>query len=765
MEQIKSRHACCHRIALTVILLIISRSGICQGPTASYAALFRRLASAKHDTAKIDALADLSKHFYYKANQTPADRDSCARYANQVITAAKQTNDVVREAEGYQLLGNYARAVGQLTESRQHLHRAIEIFEREKKYLILGEAYFDYSLTFGYDKQFQDKIRAVEKSKDAFQKSGNIKKQADIHKELADILTATDPTKAFFLAKKALAFYTRVHHADLQGVYDILGHICFSLGNPEGALQYGVQALNAAIQSGDTGSLQLATIHNRIGLIFFSLKKFGQATEHFSEGLKIAKKFNDQETVITIACNLASTMIKMAKADQALDILTVLDKQFPHQDDRLKSWILPRYVLCFAKLRKFEEGQQYCDKLVTVLAKFSDAHTIALGASALAQFFTDSKQFSLAQKYLFIVDTLSVGVPAITRATNQMRWFKLDSTTGNWLSAIKHYQIAKSLEDSTFSEAKSRHIEFLEMQLVMEKNESQIKQKQQDIDLLQEQDKIKEASLAQHALTNNVIATGIILTLVVTFLLIVNIRHRYKTHQQLQEKQLVFDQTNAALSDLVREKEWLVNEIHHRVNANFQSVISLLDAQTRHMQNEKAIYALEDSKHRIQTMALVHKKLFASDNYDTIRFDEYIINLIAYLRESFETDRILDFKLNIRQVELHFSYGQPLGMIISEAVTNAIKYAFPDGRRGIVSIDLIVDPNEKIVLTIQDNGIGFPEDRPIQKTSSMGMNLIVGLCQEIDAKLRTYNDGGATIQITFTYDRPSPNAHVGADSL
>jgi two-component sensor histidine kinase len=765
MEQKKSRHTHCYRwIAIAVILLIVSRSGICQGPTESYAALFQRLTSAKHDTAKIEALADLSRHFYFKSNQTNADRDSCALYANKVIRAAEQIDDVARAAVGYQLLGNHFRSAGQLTESKQYLTRAIDFFEREKKYLALGEAYFDYSLTYDYEKQRPEKIKIVEKSRDAFQKSGDIKKQADIHKELADLYTEIDAAKSFFLAQKALVLYTTIRHPYLQGVYDVLGHTSYELGDPEGALEYGIQALKAAIQSGDT-SLQLSTIHNRIGLIFYSIKKYEPAIEHFSEALKIAQKYNDEETIITIVCNLASAMTKTFRAAEGLALLTALDKQIPYPSERMRTWILSRYVACLGKLQQFDKGQKYCHELMIRLQKSSDRFTLSLGASSLAQFFADSKQFGLAKKYLVMIDTVSSGVPATTRISNHMRWFKIDSTTENWLPAIRHYQAAKSLEDSTFSEAKSRHIEFLEMQLALEKNESQLKQKQQDIDLLQEQEKIKEASLAQHTLTNNVIATGIILTLVVTFLLVVNIRHRYKTHRQLQEKQLVIDQTNTDLNDLVREKEWLVNEIHHRVNANFQSVISLLDTQTRHMKNEKAIYALEDSKHRIQTMALVHEKLFASDNYDTIRFDEYIINLIAYIRESFETDRILDFNLRISQVELHFSYGQPLGMIISEAVTNAIKYAFPDGRRGIVSISLTVDPDEQIVLTIRDNGIGFPEGKPIQKTSSMGMNLIMGLCQEIDGNLKTYNDGGATIQIAFTYDRPSPSGSAGADSL
>ena len=765
MELTKRRPTRRYRwMAITVIFLLGSRTGICQGPTEPYAELFRRLKFATNDTAKIEALANLSRHFYFKPGQTNADRDSCSLYANKVLHTATLANDTLGEAVGYQLLGNHARSRGQSIECRQYLDRAIQIYAHQKEYLLLGEAYWDYSLSFDYEKQFQEKIKIVEKSRDAFQKSGSIKKQADIYKELADLYTNVDAPKAFFLAQKALVLYKNIHHPNIQGIYDILGHTSYVLGDAEGALHYGIQALNTAIQLGDSG-LQLATIHNRIGLVFYSLKKYAPAIEHFSEGLKIAKKYHDHETIITIAGNLVTAMTKTVHAAEALALLTALDRQTPHQDDWTRSRILPRYISCLDKLRKFDAGQKYCRELMIVLTKLSDKSARVIGGAALAQFFTNSKQFDLAQRYLVMLDTIPSGIPATTRISNQMHWFRIDSARGNWLSAIRHYQLAKSLGDSTFSELKSKHIEFLEMQLAVEKSENQLKQKEQGIALLQEQDKIKEASLAQHILTNNIIATGIILTLVVTFLLIVNIRHRYKTHQQLQEKQLVIDQTNAELNDLVREKEWLVNEIHHRVNANFQSVISLLDTQTRHMQNEKAIYALEDSKHRIQTMALVHEKLFASENYDTIRFDEYILNLIAYIRESFETDRILDFKLNISQIELHFSYGQPLGMIISEAVTNAIKYAFPDGRRGIVSLYLTVDPDEKIVLTIQDNGIGFPEDKPIQKTSSMGMNLIMGLCQEIDGTLKTYNDGGATIQIAFTYDRPSPNARVGADSL
>ena len=136
------------------------------------------------------------------------------------------------------------------------------------------------------------------------------------------------------------------------------------------------------------------------------------------------------------------------------------------------------------------------------------------------------------------------------------------------------------------------------------------------------------------------------------------------------------------------EKEWLLKEIHHRVKNNLQIVISLLNTQSAYVDNEDALLAIQNSQHRMHAMSLIHQKLYQSDNLANIDMSWYIYELISYMRECFDTDNKINFVLDTEKVYLDVAQAVPLGLIINEAISNAIKYAFPADRKGAVKIVL-----------------------------------------------------------------------------
>jgi two-component sensor histidine kinase len=190
------------------------------------------------------------------------------------------------------------------------------------------------------------------------------------------------------------------------------------------------------------------------------------------------------------------------------------------------------------------------------------------------------------------------------------------------------------------------------------------------------------------------------------------------------------------------EKEWLMKEIHHRVKNNLQIVISLLSTQSNYIDNDIAYNAIRESQHRMQSISLIHQKLYQSENLARVDIRSYIAELVTYLRESFETDPRISFELDIVPIDLDVTRAVPLGLILNEAITNAIKYAFPDERIGKISICIKEDEDKTFLLRIHDDGIGSPVISDIQSRKSLGMSLMHGLSKQLSGSFSVKNDEG-----------------------
>jgi two-component sensor histidine kinase len=200
---------------------------------------------------------------------------------------------------------------------------------------------------------------------------------------------------------------------------------------------------------------------------------------------------------------------------------------------------------------------------------------------------------------------------------------------------------------------------------------------------------------------------------------------------------------------LVNEKEWLLKEIHHRVKNNLQVVMSLLNSQSAYIDNDAALTAIHDSQHRVHAMSLIHQKLYNSENVSSIDMSFYTRELVSYLRDSFDTGHRIRFELNIEPLKMDVSQAVPLGLILNEAITNSIKYAFPHEKSGVISVSLSDSSANHYLLSISDNGVGLPAD--FRKTGSLGMSLMKGLSEDLDGNFSIESNNGTLIKISFVH--------------
>ena len=252
---------------------------------------------------------------------------------------------------------------------------------------------------------------------------------------------------------------------------------------------------------------------------------------------------------------------------------------------------------------------------------------------------------------------------------------------------------------------------------------------------------------------------GILLLLSLCYILYVH----YQRRKQLLIAQLETSQSNDQMQQLqaqhfklLAEKEWLLKEVHHRVRNNLQLVISLLNMQTGYLKDEFALDAFGDIGSRIRAISLIHERLYREEsNLTAIDMREYITELVGCIESNHLEASSVGYMLDLDAIDLDVSQSIPVGLILNEALTNALKHAFPLKPRTFPQIHILLreGPANTIRLTVADNGIGLPADVDWETNASMGLQLIKTLSTQLDGELQLENHPGLMLTLQFTRQR------------
>src|SRR5271157_186680 len=201
----------------------------------------------------------------------------------------------------------------------------------------------------------------------------------------------------------------------------------------------------------------------------------------------------------------------------------------------------------------------------------------------------------------------------------------------------------------------------------------------------------------------------------------------------------------------LKEKEVLLKEIHHRVKNNLQIVSSLLYLQSRKTSDDQVLSVLRESQTRVRSMALIHEKLYQCDDLANINLGDYIRSLTSYLLNSYGVaSNMVGLKINVESAPLGLDRAIPCGLIINELVSNALKYAFPQGRKGEIFVNLLRDGDGKLILMVKDDGVGLPEDLEIADAPSLGLQLVNTLVRQLDGTIEVGRKGGTEFRMILS---------------
>ncbi|SFM57942.1 CHASE4 domain-containing protein [Methanolobus profundi] len=212
---------------------------------------------------------------------------------------------------------------------------------------------------------------------------------------------------------------------------------------------------------------------------------------------------------------------------------------------------------------------------------------------------------------------------------------------------------------------------------------------------------------------------------------------------------VIKDITEIKQAEEMRRKDLLLKEIHHRVKNNLQIISSLLRLQSRKFTDKETVEAFRKSQNRAKSMAIAHEKMYQSSDLENIELENYVETLTRYLLNNYGCDpENIKIDLKIKNLTQGIDTAIPLGLIITEIVSNALKHAFKD-HKGNITIEISPQDNGYYLLVIRDNGVGFPEDIDFMNTDSLGMRLVISLVDQIEGTIELVRDNGTEFRIRF----------------
>jgi PAS domain S-box-containing protein len=226
--------------------------------------------------------------------------------------------------------------------------------------------------------------------------------------------------------------------------------------------------------------------------------------------------------------------------------------------------------------------------------------------------------------------------------------------------------------------------------------------------------------------------------------------------QLMAELEERVEERTKELSRSLREKEVLVKEVHHRVKNNLQIISSLLRLQARRFPSPEGRAVFADSQTRVQSIALVHEKLYRSKDLAHVAFDDYVRELVRTLLSAHDGERRgIAATTDIDPLNLSVDVAMPCGLLVNELVTNALKHAFPDGRPGTVRIALRSVGEHEVELAVADDGVGLPAEIEPRTAQSLGLELVATFAHQLGGELAVTRGSGTRFAVRFPIEQSS----------
>jgi two-component sensor histidine kinase len=694
------------------------------------------------NTEKVYLLLHIGGHYLFKPGNKKEDLQNAFVYINQAVQLSNKLGIPKWKQQSNILLGKYYFQAGNISQSQTTFSMVTKNCRKLNNKKDLADALENQGTLLLDNNPNKEKI--LNEAMHLYKETGDKIKE---YETLTKILTIHFWNGNLALAKKesiqAYNFLKKIGFKHTHYNAATISYINLVLKNQKEALLYAIDAVKTMETTQDMAVAD--NLYMRLGNVYYSMGNIEDAIPLFKKSIKIGQKNKNTQSWYVSFVTCLDAMVEIGKHQEAIDYLKTETLQYPPNTLFEKMLISDISAKCYNQLgnkQLAEKNYMITVKYMQQLIDAKTAYNFAVIYSDISLFYANLNNGNKAKFYADIALNIDRKYKIKFNHPNlDLSLFKIDSLSGNYLSAIGHYRKFKKSNDSIENNSKRKEIEELRFKYETVKKEINIK-------TLQTQTNLQKNQLEKSKLLINLSAGSLLLLTIIIGLLYNLYRVKQKNNDKLEIKEKEISLKNSHLQHLLDEKEWLMKEIHHRVKNNLQTVISLLNSQSAYIDNDMALSSIKSSQHRIHSMSLIHQKLYMSENVSTINMTVYVKELVEYLKDSFNVRQRISFKIKIEQLELDVVQAVPLGLIINEAVTNSIKHACPNDQNGIIAISLVSTNEKQYLLTIQDNGIGISTEYK-DKKKSFGMSLIKGLTDDLEGTFSIENNNGTLLKISF----------------
>ncbi len=487
------------------------------------------------------------------------------------------------------------------------------------------------------------------------------------------------------------------------------------------------------------------------------------ALEYYYKALDILKPTNRLAPVYLVQVDLASLYLEMGEFRKTIDLLTSIREGHEHEvqgqmslnntlgkayqgihnfdsaffyyqkslDECLalkqpgKAAMAYRFLGNLLNQQgKYTEAVSYLQKGLEVCDRKEMKQEYAITCNSLGTSFLNLQKIPQAEKYFstaMMIGHELTDIAILKDAADGLQ--QVNVLNGNYKEAYKYMSQYKLYSDSLLNAENIRMITTKDLEYGFNNERASMMQQQAEERLLHQ-----ESLKRQKLIRNTTILVCVLLILISVI-----------TYRSYIGKKKAND-----------EKAALMKEIHHRVKNNLQIISSLLNIQTEYLKDLSIIGAVKESQSRVKAMALIHQLLYQEENLTHIDIEMYLKQLVTTLTGIFETPDVkVTTEIFSEKILLDIDTSIPLGLIVTELVSNAFKYAFNDSKQGHIKIAMHRKERKLYELTVCDNGKGLPENFDIDNTNSMGLKLVNILSDQINAKFSFQSREGTSFKLIF----------------
>jgi two-component sensor histidine kinase len=453
--------------------------------------------------------------------------------------------------------------------------------------------------------------------------------------------------------------------------------------------------------------------------------------------------YNDMGVHFNRANQLDSAVFYFNKAKTIVDAKGKYDMNKTYYDF-FSGLIDGNIASALAKRKKFKEAIPPLKKDIYYSLKARNLLSAANSYNLIAECFLELKDYGLARKYIDsckpLIEEIRELAPTLSNMLVEAKYYKY---TGNLNKAADFYDKYIQFKDSITQVDNETKLLNQQVSFEMYQKESLLIEKEKIIQknqLMSEQQKTQRSYLI----------LGMVILFFIILLLVINTQMNKRRHSELNIKNKHILQQKNAIENALKEKEFLIKEIHHRVKNNLQIISSMLNLQAETINDAAAKEVLQESRLRINSMALIHQLLYTKNNMLNVMISDYLSTLLSQIEKSYSNiSRKIITELQCDNVNIDLDTAIPLGLIVNELVTNSYKHAFQTKDSGTIVVTFHCNKEGKdYTLKVRDNGSGFDHDN--KKQHSLGMELIQMLAEQLNGKMVFRNENGTVAEITFT---------------